>query len=153
MKKIKKDYIANKQEFLHTAIKILLLGICIGLAVYMIFYAWSISASNAQSETFTELYFEDHLDLPSKVIPNHRRFFQFTLHNLENEDMQYPYEVYIEVGRNKLFIDKGAFFVRKNEFKTIQEEFVIASAFPRSKIVVNLINKNQQIDFWIEGEQ
>jgi hypothetical protein len=111
-------------------------------------------AKTARSEPFTELYFEDYLHLPSTVTPKHLYSFQFTLHNLEDKDMEYPYEVYAEVGQGKFIIfDKGTVFVKKNEYITIQEKFAIASVFPRSEIVVNLINKNQQIDFWIEREK
>ena len=150
-----KNHADNKRKFVHLAGKGLFLGVFIGLAIYGIFYAWSwsISTSKAQPETFTELYFEDNLHLPSEVIPGHPYFFQFTLHNLEGKDMEYPYEVYIEVGQDKLIFDKGTVFVKENDYKTIQERFATSSVLPKSEIVVDLINKNQQIDFWIEEEK
>jgi hypothetical protein len=157
MKKAQKNHIDNKQEFLHLAAKILLLGSCVGLAIGGIFYAWSVLAGKVQPDTtakfYTELYFEDYTRLPSKVTPQHQYFFKFTLHNLENKDMEYPYEMYAVLGQGKFVIfDKGTVLVKKNEYKTIQEGFDIDNtSLPRSEIVVNLINKKQQIDFWIEG--
>jgi hypothetical protein len=153
MNRIPRNRIASKQQFLHLAIKLLLLGSCIGLVIFGTFYVWSTSASTAQPEPITELYFEDHLHLPSKVLPEKHYVFGFTLHNLENKDMEYPYEVYADLGQGKFIVfDKGTILVKKNEYKTIQEGFAIASAFPKSEIVVNLINKKQHIDFWIEGD-
>ena len=148
-----KNHTDNKRKFVHFVGKCLFLGVFIGLAIYGIFYvwSWSISTSKAQSETFTELYFEDYLQLPSEVIPEHPYFFQFTLHNLEGKDMEYSYEVYVEVGQDKLIFDEGTVFVKENDYKTIQERFASTSVLPKSEIVVDLINKNQQIDFWIEG--
>jgi hypothetical protein len=148
-----KNHLYNKRKPVHFVGKGLFLVVFVGLAIYSIFYvwSWSISTSKAQLETFTELYFEDYLHLPSKVTPKHPYSFQFTLHNLEGKDMEYPYEVYIEVGQNKLIFDKGTIFVKENDYKTIQERFATAGVLPKSKIVVELINKNQQIDFWIQG--
>lgn len=156
MKRIQESFLANRTKFLYFIAKISLAGILIGLAIYGICYAWSVGASKAEPETVTELYFEDYLHLPSKVIPKHRYFFQFTLHNMENKDMEYSYEVYADVGQGKFFtvFDGGTVFVKNNQYKTIQEEFTTTSAFPRSEIVVNVINKHQQIDFWVEeGEK
>ena len=65
--------------------------------------------------------------------------------------MEYSYQVYVEVGQDKLIFDKGTVFVKENDYKTIQERFAPASILPKSEIVVDLINKNQQIDFWMEG--
>lgn len=65
--------------------------------------------------------------------------------------MEYSYEVYVEVGQDKLIFDEGTVFVKENDYKTIQERFASTSVLPKSEIVVDLINKNQQIDFWIEG--
>jgi hypothetical protein len=147
-----KPHADYKRKFVHFAGKGLFLGVFIGLAIYGIFYAWSwsISISKVQPETFTELYFDDNLDLPSKVIPRHPYFFQFTLHNVEGKDMEYPYEVYVEIGQDKLIFDKGMVLVKQNDYKTIHESFAAASVLPKSEIIVDLINKNQQIDFWIE---
>ena len=110
-------------------------------------------ATTKKPETFTELYFENHLSLPSKVEIDRPYTFAFTIHNLENKDMNYPYEVYLNVKGEKLFIQKKSVFVKKNEYKTINEEFTLALLNVRVNILVNLINKNQSIDFWIEGSK
>ena len=143
----------NNRKLIQLVARILCLGIFIGLATYGILFAWSWSISNNKvlPETFTELYFDDNIHLPSTVIPRHPYLFQFTLHNLEGKDMEYAYDVYVETGHNKLIFDKGIVFVKENEYKTIQERFAATSDLPKSEITVDLINKNQQIDFWIKG--
>jgi hypothetical protein len=66
--------------------------------------------------------------------------------------MEYPYEVYIDVNREKQMIDKSSVLIKNNEYKTISEAFTIIVPIQRDKVVVNLINKNQQIHFWM-GEE
>jgi hypothetical protein len=111
-----------------------------------------ILATTVKPETFTELYFEDHLSLPNKVTLFKENNFKFTIHNLENKDMEYPYEVYIDVNREKQMINKSSVLIKNNEYKTITEDFTITVPMQRVKVVVNLINKNQQIHFWM-GEE
>ena len=111
-----------------------------------------ILATTVKPETFTELYFEDHLTLPNKVTLFKENNFKFTIHNLENKDMEYPYEVYIDLNREKQMIDKNSVLMKNNEYKTITEDFTITIPMQRVKVVVNLINKNQQTHFWM-GEE
>jgi hypothetical protein len=108
-----------------------------------------ILATTVKPETFTELYFENHLSLPSKIAYYIEKDFKFAIHNLENKDMEYSYEVYIEVNREKKMIDKSSVLIKNNEYKTITEDFTITVPMQRVKVVVNLINKDQQIHFWM----
>ena len=109
-----------------------------------------ILATTVKPETFTELYFEDHLSLPNKVTLFKENNFKFTIHNLENKDMEYPYEVYIDVNGEKQMIDKSSVLIKNNEYKTITEDFTITVPMQRVKVVVNLISKNQPIHFWMD---
>ena len=111
-----------------------------------------ILATTVKPETFTELYFENHLSLPDKVTLFKENNFKFTIHNLENKDMEYPYEVYIDVNREKQMIDKSSVLIKNNEYKTISEEFTITIPIKRVKVAINLISKNQQMHFWM-GEE
>ena len=124
-------------------------------------------------ELFTELYFQDHLGLPGKVKPNQRYSFAFTIHNLEHQDMDYPYEIYILQDSEKQYLDKNSVSIKDREFMTIQQGFALSEPVTRAKVVVELTDKkslaleepipgnkvginntdnNQQIDFWIEKE-
>src|SRR5665648_291897 len=111
-----------------------------------------ILATTKKPETFTELYFEDHLSLPNKVTLFKENNFKFTIHNLENKVVVYIYEVYIDVNREKQMIDKNSVIIKNNEYKTITEDFTITVPSQRVKVVTNLIGKNQQIHFWMEEE-
>lgn len=145
----------KKRKFVPLVGKVLLLGAFVGLVIYGICSVWSgsMSTSKAQPETFTELYFEDYLHLPSEVVSGQPYSFRFTLHNLEGKDMGYTYEVYLEVGQTKVIFDGGDVFVKNNGYKSIQERFATASIFPKAAVVVDLVNKHQQIDFLIQGQK
>ncbi len=111
-----------------------------------------IQATTKKLETFTELYFEDHLSLPREITLFKENSFKFTIHNIEDNNMEYPYEVYIEVNGESQTIDKGSILIKNNEYKTITQNFIIGTPIQRVKIVVNLTDKNQQIHFWM-GEE
>ena len=81
-----------------------------------------ILATTVKPETFTELYFEDHLSLPGNIILFKENSFKFTIHNIENKDMKYPYEVYIDVEGEKQMIDKSSVFIKNDEYKTINAD-------------------------------
>ena len=111
-----------------------------------------ILATTRKPETFTELYFEDHLSLPKEIILFKENNFKFTVHNLENKEMEYPYEVYLDANGEKKLIDKSSVLIKNNEYKTITKTFIITTELQRAKIVVNLIGRDQQIHFWM-GEE
>jgi len=106
-------------------------------------------ATTVKPETFTELYFEDHTNLPKDTVLYEEKKFKFTVHNLEYKTMAYPYEVYIDFAGEKQMIDEGSVTLKQDQFKTIEENYTLTYPTQRVKIVVNLINKNQQITFWI----
>lgn len=113
-------------------------------------------ATTVKPETFTELYFENHLQLPPAVVLNQENKFSFTLHNLEYQDMTYPYEVYISClnpgcNGDKQLIDKGTVALHQDEYKTVPESFTLTLPTGRVQVIANLIDKNQQIDFWVNG--
>ena len=159
--KIIKIIVKNKKINYKPIIRIglLLLAVCFIVVGFfqLVKYVPSVKealilATTVKPETFTELYFEDHLSLPNKVTLFKENNFKFTIHNLENKDMEYPYEVYIDVNREKQMIDKRSVLIKNNEYKTITENFTITIPMQRVKVVINLITKNQQIHFWM-GEE
>jgi hypothetical protein len=110
-------------------------------------------ATTVNKETFTELYFQNHLTLPNKIVPKKTYSFSFTIHNLENRDMNYPYKVYFIAGDEKLLIDQGYANIKNKQSESFDEYFMVDSPIIRNQIVVELPSKNQQIDFWVEGEE
>ncbi len=101
-------------------------------------------------EVFTQLYFENHIQLPSILEKSTKYTFAFTIHNLEGKDMKYPYVVSIEKPEGKNILDTNSKLIKRNAFKTIKETFSSNLIVSRSEIVVNLVSKNEHIDFWVE---
>ena len=111
-----------------------------------------ILATTVKPETFTELYFEDHPSLPNKIVLYEKNSFEFTINNLENKDMDYSYEVYIDMNGEKQVIDASSVLIKSDEYKTITVEYTITTPVQRVKVIVNLVGKNQQIHFWMEED-
>lgn len=109
-----------------------------------------VLATTVKPEGFTELYFENHLSLPNKIINDKVNEFKFTLHNLENIDMEYPFDVTVDADGEKEVITESSVFVKKDAYVTISQNFKIANGVTSARVVVYLIRKNQQIDFWME---
>ncbi len=107
---------------------------------------------------FTELYFENTENLPSKptVIKNFNSVpytFSFTIHNIEDADMTYLYLVQIN-GIENVILDSNSVSIKNGEKKTITETFLLPNKVDvKTKITVSLQNKNQSIAFWMGGQQ
>lgn len=145
-------------------ISLFIIGVIIFLLTSLFIYQNRqaiLNITSPKSEPFTELYFQNITNLPVKNIIQANKFlnlvnsppisysFQFTIHNLENKNMNYSYEVY-SIGNEKTSIDVRNVFIKSNDKKTISEIFSLSKIYPKTKIVINLINKNQQIAFWME---
>ncbi len=114
--------------------------------------AW-VLATTVQPETFTELYFEDHINLPKAAIKEKVNDFKFTIHNLEYKTMKYPYTIYAEADGIRQELDKGSVTLRQDEYKTILESFSLVIEGKRTKVTVLLTDKNQSIHFWMGENQ
>jgi hypothetical protein len=152
--KMVKNKKINSKLIIRIVIPILVVCIIAAGIFLLVIYVPSVKealilATTVKPETFTELYFENHLSLPKEITLFEENNFKFTIHNLENKDMEYPYEVYIDVNGEKQSIDKSSVSIKNNEFKTITENFTITTPIKRAEVVVNLTSKNQQIDFWM----
>jgi hypothetical protein len=126
--------------------KYVLITAAVLLAVLII----GIRAIPKNNEPLTELYFDDHLDLPKTAEINKEYNFSFAIHNLEYQEMGYKYEITIEYNNRKFILDKNIIYLNNEETKHIQGKFTIPDKFDRAKITVNLINKNQAIHFWVD---
>lgn len=100
-------------------------------------------------ERFTELYLENHADLPRSVVAGQIVPFSFTVHNLEGKTMEYPYEVYAlaqneseqqTIGRGNIILDHDA-------AKTIESSFVFPENQKKTTIFIVLPTLDQEIHF------
>ena len=112
-----------------------------------------VLATTHQPETFTELYFENHTSLPSQPKEGESQSFSFTIHNLEYKTMVYPYSVTVVASGQARLLDEGKVTLNQNGFKTIKESVVLDDLIGRDEVIVNLVNKKQQIDFWVGGAE
>lgn len=109
-------------------------------------------ATTVKPETFTELYIDNHLQLPTQVNQGQTIHFSFTVHNLEYQQYTYPYEVYIDENGQRTPIDTGTFSLPQHGYKTISESYTFNKDISRARVVINLIQKNQKIFFWMNGK-
>lgn len=112
-----------------------------------------LPALSPRPETFTELYFEDHLKLPKDVTFNTPYQLKFVVHNLEGYNKNYQYIITVsDATRSSLVADlkKGNVNLSNNESKTISETITIPPFFTgRIKVSVQL-DTNQEVYYWIE---
>jgi hypothetical protein len=109
-----------------------------------------VLATTVKPETFTELYFEDHLNLPKKIELEEEQSFKFTIHNLEHKDMTYKYDIKAIDNKEDITLSSGSATLSHNEYKTIDESYILATTSGRMKIQVLLVDQNQSIDYWME---
>ncbi len=107
----------------------------------------------AKPEKLTELYFNDNANLPVSATGNQEIDFVFVIHNLETTDYQYNYVVFVNVGGTRFVVDHGTVAVKNNQYYVKNESFRLSAAPGSQKVVVELTNKQQSIDFWVGKPQ
>lgn len=114
-----------------------------------------------KDETFTELYFEDHLGLPKKIMVGEPTEVQIVIHNVEGKTINYPVTVTIASETTPsahIALYDGAVVVDADETKTVPIELTIPIDFvdplayqERSKIEFVLKNIGQSIHFFSDA--
>ena len=90
-------------------------------------------------EPLTELYFEDHINLPKDVNVGEAYNFSFTINNLEYQNMAYIYRVEVFTDNELMeVIETERISIQDNESLTINETFMFAEEFNRSRIQVSI---------------
>lgn len=138
--------------------KIMLTTIFLLLFTVLFYYAFSLPiikdnwalATTVKPESFTELYFDEYKKLPKTIKKGQNYSFSYTIHNLENKDMQYPYEIKVEADGKTEVIEKKSVLIKNGEFKTFMESFIFNDSVKKVKVNVTLVNKNQSIAFWMK---
>jgi len=94
---------------------------------------------------FTELFFVN--DLPKTIKINERYDFSFAIHNLEKKKMTYDYAVYLESKK----IDQSHITLNHDDTTTITQSFIVKDKLENTSIPISvqLLNKNQEIHFWV----
>lgn len=121
---------------------LVLIGLITIITVLVIFN--TIVAKNKSG--FTELYLVG--DPPKTIKTNEEYKFSFAIHNLENKEMAYNYTVYITPEK----IKEGHVTLNHTQTAIIRPSFIIEKPEASIPISVQLINKNQEIHFWVDVE-
>ena len=132
-----------------------LYNILIAISIIGIIVVLVLIFTTKTTESFTELYFEDHQDLPS-IYALEDYEFEFTIHNLENQNMDYPYKVEIEYYDNEKLketttLEESNILLEHNSTATITQEFEITEEHDYAKIIVE--TNDQEIHFWLRSEE
>ena len=128
--------------------------------IYNLFLATSILGvimimlfvfTNQSPETFTELYFEDHQDLPSEISLGEDSSFSFSIHNLEQETVTYEYLIYIVIDGEEEEIALSSVILKSEQTATITQSFSISDEFESAQVIVEA--NGQEIYFWLIMEE
>lgn len=102
-------------------------------------------------EPLTEVYFENHTQLPQTIDLGKNYEFSFTVHNLEYQNMNYTYNINAYDANNSLLfnIGSGNFGLADNESRTFTQNYAFANSFERAKIEI-LVEKIKIETPWFE---
>lgn len=99
------------------------------------------------STNLTEIYFEDHEDLPSTVNIGEVYPFKVTIQNLEDEVKIYDVKVYLDISEQRMDLDSLSIQLGKGETYTFDEALIIPEMTGAAKVVVNV--NDDEIYFWV----
>jgi len=103
-------------------------------------------------EPLTEVYFENHTELPKHLFLNQGYDFVFTVHNLEEQDMNYEYNigVFDEEGKFMFEVGSGEFFLENEGAETFTQDFMFLEVFDRARINVQVVKIPGDEKPWFE---
>ncbi len=117
--------------------------IIISLIIGIIVVIATLVVAKPEKEKFTELYFNNHENLEEYDYDGEIDF-SFTISNFEGEQSEYKYEILV----NNQKVKEGNVNVRNNGSAVVNEKVNLDIPFDRTKISVNLPEKDQEIHFW-----
>ena len=126
-------------------------AIIISLVIGIIIVIITLVVFRPEKESFTEIYFEDHESLPRYTNSNDEYSFRFTINNLENQDFKYRYKISVFEDEEDI-IEENNVLIKNGESKTL-EKSIRAHIEDKAKVQVTLVNKDQEIHFWIKSSK
>ena len=127
---------------------LLLLLVLITLVSLLIFNAFQ----QIPKEGFSEIYFDDFNEIPTSIKLNEPLKFSFIVINKEANEENYDYIVMIKYKSKQDIIDSGSFSLKNNEINIIEETILVKEDFNLAIVSVKLLNKNQEIHFWVRQD-
>lgn len=102
-----------------------------------------------REETFTELYFSDHQILPKNVEPNRDYSIQFTIHNKQNKDGEYPYQFVLQTDQGEQILYQDVLQIAQHDIQTTTVHFRVEPSFTTGKVILRLPDQDQVLHFRI----
>lgn len=120
-------------------------------AIYRQLDSWRLIP---RSEKLTELYFTDHQTLLRKYTPNSAYTVEFTVHNIEQQLVNYTYEIIQrdDLGGINHVLVTGSFDLDNDSFHYESVPITYVDAGNQSSIIIHLINKDQSITYHLERQ-
>jgi hypothetical protein len=121
----------------------------IALAVLILFGIFIVTfgvfiAYDKKNNGFTELYF--HGELPKHITMDEKYGFIFIIHNVENKEMKYLYEVFQESN----LIKQGVVLLKHDEKDKINCDFVVTEQPKKNPLNISVkLGNNQDIQYWV----
>ncbi|MEK7643586.1 MAG: DUF1616 domain-containing protein [Patescibacteria group bacterium] len=101
-----------------------------------------------QEESFTELFLNNHLDLPKQVEKGQTVQFSFTIHNLEGKTMTYPYVVYLKTdGGYRIPIARDSVTLSNKQVRTVGESYTFKNSNQKVTIFIEFLGRGQNLHF------
>ena len=124
----------------------------IGLSIMTVVVVIVLTLITQSTEPFTELYFNDHTELPSTVSLGEEYEFSFVIANHEGEIVEYDYLIFLEYSSGEeVLIESSSIILNDGESAIIDESFDITTSFGSARVVVAL--EDQEIYFWLMEEE
>lgn len=118
-------------------------------AIYIQLDNWKLIPRH---ERFTELYFDDHINLPKQIQEGEQISFSFVIHNLEGKRKTYPYVVSFKFSDGRIVkIDEGIITISDGGYKKITESYTSTLTENTGIISVELKDRQQNIDFLLNN--
>ena len=122
-----------------------IIALIVTMLIITLVIIFSIASENKKG--FTELYFLN--GLPKAVEANKEYNFSFAIRNLEKKNMDY----YYIVNEKPNEIKQGYVNLNHGEIEIINQKFLVSNKTESPmKISVQLLNKDQEIHFWVGSE-
>lgn len=104
-----------------------------------------------QDEAFTELFLNNHLNLPKEIVKGQTVSFSFTIHNLEGKTVKYPYVVYLQTDKGeRISIAYNAVTLMDKESRIINEEYTFKTQITKPVTVfIKLSNTGENLHFFL----
>jgi uncharacterized membrane protein len=104
-----------------------------------------------KDESFTELYINNHTDLPMFLPADTVATASFTIRNNEYQKQTYSYEVRRTQTQREV-IDKGSVELNHNDSKSIPFEFTVSTTEAKTRFEIEIPEKTQIIHFWVNNK-